>query len=196
MGNCLNNKDAIEPIENKPLLENSVDSTYDSLNDINSVESPSWSLSSSISSSPTPPLHIFMSQPSSHSSTPPPTPPPTPPTTPPPTPTKQRLISLPVQKKQFLNELLIQVPEIKANYRFSENSEKRVFSPSKHRFDKKKYEEHMAKENVCQLCETLFPSSEYLKSFNLCDSNSSPPTITSSDIKYCFNCIKFLSADK
>jgi hypothetical protein len=128
----------------------------------------------------------------------PPTPPPTPPTTPrtpPPTPqtspqTPPIVMSIPVQKKEVLSELVQRVPEIKANFRWKklhQSQFKKVCSPQKHRFDQVKYVEHMMKSNVCQLCETLFPDETYLKTLGE-DHDSA--------IKYCFVCQKFILGRK
>jgi len=93
-------------------------------------------------------------------------------------------MSMPVKKKRLLNELIIKVPEIKANYRW-ENRDVEVFSPRKQRFNEERYEKHMKNPNVCQLCETLFPDNTYLQKL---DQNE--------ETLYCFNCIKFLSGEK
>lgn len=118
--------------------------------------------------------------------------PPTPPTTPrtPPAQTPRIVMSIPVQKKEVLSELVQRVPEIKANFRWKklhQSQFKKVCSPRKHRFDQVKYVEHMLKPNVCQLCETLFPDETYLKTLDE-DHDSA--------IKYCFMCQKFILGRK
>ena len=187
MGNCL--KNSVEnSIENQPLIspdrhnesENSIDS-------INSVASPSPFPSSSLSlnSSPSPPPYLFMPLPPASPLSCPDEPslPAAPIQRPIPVSTKNKM-SVPVKKKCFLNELIIKVPEIKANYRW-EKKKGEVFSPRKQRFNEERYEKHMKNPNVCQLCETLFPDNTYLQNLD-----------EDEEKRYCFNCVKFLSGEK
>ena len=107
--------------------------------------------------------------------TPPPSPSPPPP---------ENNMSLPVKKKRFLNELIIKVPEVRANYRWEKQNVK-VFRLENNVLMRKDIEKHMKNPNVCQLCETLFPNNTYLQKLN-----QNEKTL------YCFNCIKFLSGKK
>ena len=110
----------------------------------------------------------------------------TPPTPPPSPSVKNGVISFPVKKKKLLNELVKKVPEIKANFRWKSlhiSQFNKVYSPKKYRFSQEKYIEHMLKANVCQLCETIFPDSSYLKILNKEDDPG---------VKYCLTCSKFL----
>jgi hypothetical protein len=180
MGNCLKNS-VEESIENQPLISSvEYNQSIDYQDSLNSVSSPSPFPSSSLStcSSVTPPPNLFMPTPRSQTPVSESTPVSTKPNTP------ENKMSMPVKKKRLLNELIIKVPEIKANYRW-ENRDVEVFSPRKQRFNEERYEKHMKNPNVCQLCETLFPDNTYLQKL---DQNE--------ETLYCFNCIKFLSGEK